>query len=483
MKIVFPYDGYENLGIGYLSSIAINNGFKVTLHLLSFGDYIRGHRDIHPGKIEKEKEAILRLKPDVVTFSINSFMAYPMIRLARSLRQSGIKTIAGGPHCTAEPSLCAASSAFNAVVAGEADDCFINSIESVINDDYAPDWIFTSERQNASYVFPNNLDILPFPAKKLFYDVNRFEAEDYKIITSRGCLRKCTFCSHSNPMIKSGFRRRSIGNVINELMSAKENYPVRSVYFLDDFFNSDKQWLMELMKDYRRYVGLPFHAICNPYKIDDELSLSLSHAGCFAIRVGVQTTVEESKRKLGRKETNENVKAAINSLKFRKIKVEVDHIVDLPGESPEDSSRSIDFYNTIRPCSIKVYWFMPLPGSVLFNEMRDQNLISSCQVDDIRNGKGFGRHSYLFYNRKYNSDKWLGIHLLLSYLPLLPVRVVSLLIRARIHRILRIPSFLLVVGIPRILNSGKWDKVGREHRKRILVTFRRKLSTALPQLP
>jgi anaerobic magnesium-protoporphyrin IX monomethyl ester cyclase len=474
MKIVFPYDGYESLGIGYLASISLQQGYEVELHPLKFGDYIRGYSLPTIKSIEKEKNAILKLNPDIVAFSLNSFMASSLIELARSVRESGIKTIAGGPHCTAEPVLTSGSNAFDGVIAGEADNVFIEAVEEILRGNYNLPWLFTAATKTADYVFANDLDLLPFPAKKLFYKINRFEASDYKIISSRGCPYNCIFCSHSNPAIKSPYRRRSIENIIEELVLAKQDYNIRSVYFLDDVFTINEGWIKNFMKDYSQKINLPFHAISHPNNINEEIINSLKDGGCTAIRLGVQTTTESIKRSLGRTEDNQKVTDAIFYFKNRHIKVEIDHIVNLPGESLEDARESIKFYNNTRPSSIKIYWLMPLPGTLWFNQSVEQNMLTDEQAVDIKNGKAFGNHSYLFYNKSLHRREWLGIHFLLSWLPVLPKVLVSFLIKIKADKLLRIPSFRLIVGIPRFLNMfGNWDKVGKEHIRRILYSIRK----------
>jgi len=474
MKIVFPYDGYESLGIGYLASIALQHGYEVDLHPLKFGDYIRGYSLQTIKRIEKEKNAILRLKPDIVAFSLNSFMASSLIELARSIKESGIKTIAGGPHCTAEPVLTVSTDAFDGVIAGEADNVFIEATEAILSNNKNLPWLYTPEKKTAGYVYVNDIDRLPFPAKKLFYGINSFEARDYKIITSRGCPYNCIFCSHSNPAIKSAYRRRSIDNIIEELVIAKKDFNIRSVYFLDDVFTINEEWIVNFMKVYRQKIDLPFHAISHPNNVNEEIINHLKYGGCTAIRLGVQTTTERIKRSLGRTEDNQKVADAINHFKKRRIKVEIDHIVNLPGESLEDARESIKFYNKTRPSSIKIYWLMPLPGTLWFKQSIEQNLISSEQAVNIKNGKAFGNHSYLFYNKSLHSREWLGIHFLSSWLPVLPKALVSLLIKIKADKLLRIPSFILIVGIPRFLNMmGNWDMVGKDHIKRILYSIRK----------
>lgn len=150
-------------------------------------------------------------------------------------------------------------------------------------------------------------------------------------------------------------------------------------------------------------------------------------------------------------------------------------MVNLPEESLEEARESIKFYNVTRPDSIKIYWLMPLPGTIWFEQAAEQNVITGKQALDLKNGRAFGKHSYLFYNRSFNSSEWLGIHFILSYLPVLPKALVSLLIKFKADKLLRIPSFFLLVGVPRFINmSGRWDMVGKEHLKRIYYSITKK---------
>lgn len=468
MRIVFPYDGYESLGIGYLAAIAMKDGHEVMIHPLKFGDYIKGYKTRTPGQIEKTKKEILQLKPDVVAFSINSFMAGSLIDLASAVRGSGTKTVAGGPHCTAEPQMTADTNAFDAVIAGEADDVFSHCMENVSKGKPDLPCMFTASGESAEYASVSNLDILPFPAKKLFYNINSYESNDYKIITSRGCIYKCIFCSHSNPDIKSFYRRRSIENVIEELIRAKNEFNNKSVYFLDDVFTVNENWLSDFLREYKRHVNLPFHAISHPSHINDKIAGIMKDANCYALRIGIQTTTEKIAGCLGRTGDNKLITEAVLSVKRKNIKVEIDHIVNLPGETIAEGRQSIRIYNSLRPDSIKVYWLMPLPGTIWFRRAQEQKIITEAQAADIRKGRVSGRHSYLFCNNAFNNSKWLGIHFLLTWLPLLPKSIISFLIKVKADRFLRIPSFSLIVGVPRLLNmKGNWDMVGREHLKRL----------------
>jgi hypothetical protein len=187
----------------------------------------------------------------------------------------------------------------------------------------------------------------------------------------------------------------------------------------------------------------------------------------------VQSLTPHIKQHLGRPETNDQVARAIIAAKRFGISVEVDHMVNIPGETFEEAREGIKFYNRYRPDCIKVYWLTPLPGSQLLKEAQVNGKIAEGVLNDIRHGKGLGNHSYLFYDKKeYYDPRWLGIHFILAFLPFLPRCIVAWLVHIRGDRFLRIPSFVLMVGIPRVfsvlLNK---DIVGRDHIRRLFSRF------------
>lgn len=474
MRLVIPYDGHEHLGLGYLAAAARVRGHEVRMLPVIRGDYIRGRRRETKNGIERAVAAVRAARPDLVLLSINSFQAQEYFSLGARLRHLGIRALAGGPHPTAEPVVTLEEGKFDGVIRGEADAVFLDAVEYLTHHHgVQPEWLATGLSEGSWAPVPGNLDELPFPAKDLFFEHAPYAARDYTIITARGCPFRCAYCAHSANSPFSHVRYRGVGNCIDELRQATRRFSPSSIYFLDDVFTYERDRLKDLLEAYKRHIRLPFHAITHPAFVSEETAELLAQSGCRAVRLGVQSLTPRVKRMMGRSESNEQVARALDALRRRGIRVEADHMVNIPGASIEEARQEIRFYNTHRPNGIKVYWLVPLPGTRWFLRACREGLISSDEAEAMRRGKGFGEHSYLFSaSRDRNQHHWQGIHVLLSYLPFLPRRVVGWLLDVQVDRFVRIPSFVVAVGIPRMLSimSGG-DMVGKAHLRRLWSRF------------
>lgn len=113
----------------------------------------------------------------------------------------------------------------------------------------------------------NNLPFPDFSTENLHFigtDVKEFELEDktsYPILTRRGCPMSCSYCNMPtmrNMIGKNILRQRSVERVIRELQHAKQVFPNLSfVYFWDDIFPQNKQWVDRFCKEYKEKIELP----------------------------------------------------------------------------------------------------------------------------------------------------------------------------------------------------------------------------------
>lgn len=104
--------------------------------------------------------------------------------------------------------------------------------------------IDTIHRKEPPGTLIEDLDTIPF-ADWTCFDFSSYEEKYLPITTSRGCIRRCSFCSEAP--IWGKFRHRSAANIAEEMMLQARLHPeVRTFWFMDSLINGDIEMLEEL---------------------------------------------------------------------------------------------------------------------------------------------------------------------------------------------------------------------------------------------
>ena len=196
MKIIFIYNGAENLGIEYLSSFLKSRGHEV--HLLFdpatlTGDYIAKSKLLYwVFNIDREIiKRVIDLKPDLVAFSAYTGNYRWCLNIAQSIKKlSNIPIVFGGVHTTAVPEKVLSNDFVDFAIIGEGEHAMLDLLEHIEQRNESeellglPNICFKYKgnlRINAPRAYIRDLDALPFPDKFLFYDKVSMLEEKYLI--------------------------------------------------------------------------------------------------------------------------------------------------------------------------------------------------------------------------------------------------------------------------------------------------------------
>ena len=122
----------------------------------------------------------------------------------------------------------------------------------------------------------------------------------YKTMTTRGCPHHCTYCAENT--LKELYRgekylrKRSVNNIIEELLIVKEQMPfVESIFLFDDTFlvRTDVE-IKKFAQVYKEKIGLPFHVQASPTTMTVEKMDALVDAGLSFVEMGIQSTSKTS---------------------------------------------------------------------------------------------------------------------------------------------------------------------------------------------
>lgn len=381
MKIVFVHNGYESLGIEYLSASLKAAGHETALVLdpCLFAEAGFWRMPVLARLFSFREEALRRtaeLKPDLVAFSVFTDTLPWALDMAREIKKrTGAKIIFGGIHPSGDPAGTIAEDCVDYICLGEGDLALPELAARAGKDGPPPAGIWAKE--NGAVVKgppprpPADLDALPLPDKGLFPSAAPVFSSGYLVSSSRGCPHSCAYCCNSvyrelyKPSGIPPLRRRNPEKVIAELEAAALGNP-GFIHFTDEVFNSDYGWLERFLPLYAARIKLPFSCFVFPDGRLPGRTAALAAAGCVKVQLGVQR-FDEARRAalLGRRALNSDIAGAIGALKMAGVYVTCDNILDLPDESEKELSSLAGFYAENAPDHNEIFFLRLYPGTPL----------------------------------------------------------------------------------------------------------------------
>ncbi len=380
------------------------------------------------------------INPSLVCMGIRSRYFKILARITERIKEEvKVPVMWGSIHTSLDPENCIKYA--DILCHGEAEDALLELIEKIQNnEDYTNIKNLWVKKDGQIYKNPIRelmveLDSLPFTDfsdsnkayiedEKLAYRIddiknNRIEFRyTYPIMTSRGCLYRCTFCINSflGQMYagKGKFtRRRSVKHVIDELKLAKQQFPLLSgVTFGDDVFSFDPVWLKEFMDSYVREINLPFFIMFYPTMVEDNIVKMLKDTGLANVQMGIQSGSERIRKEVHHRYTSdEQIRNAIKIFHKHKIKASCDMILGDIFETEKDREDTLNFLLSIpRPYILSCFQMNYFPNYPYTNMALEKGLITEADLinnmpDDEKSfGKQFDEHrdnEILFWEATY----------------------------------------------------------------------------------
>jgi len=344
---------HERLGVMYLSSVLKSHGHDVRLVM------------VNRIGVKGLSEFMDAYSPAVVGYSAMTGEHMELLRINNMLkRRYKFLAVFGGPHATFFPELVKEEGC-DAVCVGEGEAVFAefcNRFDSGGAYWQTPNFIVKYDGgivYNPVSPLIENLDELPFPDRGLMYESDpSLINETHKIFFStRGCPYKCTYCFNRkyNDIYKGKgpvLRFRSPENLIDEICSVRDRYPLGVVWIDDDtFILKPAGWFDRFCSLYRERVKLPLSCNVRADLVTDALIAMLKYAGLDSVWMGVECGNEDvSNRVLERKLKNEQLLDAARIIKKYGVKLITQNLIGLPvAESYKIDLQTLDLNIKIRP--------------------------------------------------------------------------------------------------------------------------------------
>ncbi len=331
--------------------------------------------------------------PDLVGIHGTTPTSQFMARCARIARQAcpAAVIVAGGCHASLLPeAVLQAMPEVDYLLRGEAEHTFpelVRCLEEGASDEIAEIPGIGLRRAGRVFIsterpLVEDLDSLPLPAYDLLplgaYFSGSHDAEKTEramtIMSTRGCPHSCIFCSE--PVLYGHrFRARSAKSLVNEMELLHRDYGITHISFYDASFMADARRVEALCREILdRHLTVTWRARARADHITEALVWRMKEAGCTELAIGVETGSQRLLDIMNKHTTLEAIERGFQIMKDAGLWISAFFIFGIPGETREESYRTIEFAKKLDPDWALFAHATPLPGTRMYDMVREDRL-------------------------------------------------------------------------------------------------------------
>lgn len=308
------------------------------------------------------------------------------IEFANLLKEKkGIRTFLTGTHVSVLEGNILEKSSADAILKGEWDKTALSLLDK--NASRTRGMIYRDSSGIIDTGEPDifeDLDSLPFVSRiyRDFLNIRDYFNPNARfpmvtISSSRGCPYKCRFCLYPQTFYKSRIRRRSIGNILDEVDFILKELKPNSLFFEDDCFTYDKDFVYGFCTEILRRYKKPFLWTANSRAdLDFELLSLMKKAGLTVLCVGYESGNQKVLDWMQKKLTVENMIDFSRSARKAGVLVHGCFMLGAPFEDRDSLKMTLDLALKLNPDTIQVYPIIVYPGTDIYNEYERLNLLN-----------------------------------------------------------------------------------------------------------
>ncbi|NOY10555.1 MAG: radical SAM protein [Archaeoglobi archaeon] len=375
------------LGLAYLASALREADFRVKIV-----DNMVERLSVHELVKRVRNSFMVGITSTTPTFS-------SALRLAREMKQAlpDVHVVLGGVHVSFTPFSALKSGFVDSVCVGEGERTIVEVAERIESGKGLDGVKGIVYRDGERVVFNegrghiDDLDSLPFPAYDLLpmdrYRVIGRRLNYFPVITSRGCPFGCIYCSTSRFMGRR-FRRRSAGNVVDEIEWLYDEFGARNIAFSDDTFTLDRNRVLEICREIRgRGLDISWSCSSRVDTVDEEMLREMRRAGCEMIYYGVESASEDVLRFYRKRISLDKVRRAVELTKRHGMLAVCSFILGAPIESRSDMMSTIDLALSLDPDYAQFSILTPYPGTEVYELARENGWLLTENFDEYTAGR------------------------------------------------------------------------------------------------
>jgi radical SAM superfamily enzyme YgiQ (UPF0313 family) len=418
------------MGLGYIAAVLRDHGFTCVVYNAdyNYGDSISltdyssisaSYSSMRKGYSEYLKilqdfgnplwleiqNVIKCISPDIVGISTMTASFDSGLNVARYVRNYNpdIPIVFGGVHPTVLPEETLNQSEVDIVVRGEGEYVFLDLLEKI-------NLGRISEVKGISYkkndkIFHNppadritDLDKLPFYARDLLFDKEKFPPSAFRILmATRGCPYNCIYCSSPKTWQRK-VTFRSPENVINEIIYVKDRYGTEEFSFKDDCLTINKKFIVTLCDlMIKEKINIQWNCQGRIDTLSGDIVKKMKQAGCTGIYLGIESGNNEILEKIRKRTTVEQAKEAVRLLKKYDIWVSGYFMFGFPWETETQMFDTIDFIRELDLDKVQYNLVVPYPGTELYSIVREKGLLQDSHERQINWSKFYQNSPDMFF--------------------------------------------------------------------------------------
>ena len=222
------------------------------------------------------------------------------------------------------------------------------------------------------------LDRLPFPERRrrdldAYFSAwrGRHGETAMSLASSRGCPYHCTWCSKQ--VYGDTFRRRSVENVVDEVLALREAFDPDQLWFVDDMFTINRGWVKHFCHEMiSRSAVTPFYLIGRPERLDEETLEQLTAAGLYRMYISAESGAQHVLDSMRRDAAREEIVRGAQLLRAHGVEIGVFSMIGYPGENAADIRATAQMLREIDPDVLLLSIAHPMKGTAFYEQVADR---------------------------------------------------------------------------------------------------------------
>ena len=323
-------------------------------------------------------EEILGWRPWMVGFTCYLWNIERTLWIAHRLKQSepGLRVLLGGPEITPDNPWVLESAAVDYVAMGEGEQTFADLLAALLQAPIPSQPIAGLATAGGSTprrrIPMAGLDAIVSP-----YTEHILDAAEEKLLlleTARGCRYRCKYCYY--PKNYDTVCYLSSEQIVASLRHAND-CGVSEVFLLDPTLNQrpDVAGFLRLLAQGNPQRRFTYSAELRAEGIDVETACLLREANFKEVEVGLQSVDPRAQRLMGRTVDLAALERGAKAMLAEGIRVRLDLILGLPGDTADSFRRGIEYLARLRPFSeVQVFNLSVLPGTAFREQATELGL-------------------------------------------------------------------------------------------------------------